>query len=77
MKEFKEADLVLEVQDLLEFDAQTRRIKVSKDIFDDFVVDTYVNIRFVDELTETQIIVHMYKMISEDNEGIVMECLEN
>jgi hypothetical protein len=50
---------------------RTGNIKVSKDIFDDFVANTYVNIHFVDDNREDRIA--QYKMISEDDEGIVME----
>ena len=68
----EEIDLVLELEDLLEFEEKTGNIKVNKDIFDDFVKDTYVNIHFVEEDTNR---IAQYKMISEDEEGIVMEYL--
>ena len=66
-------DLVLDSEELLEFDMKTGNIKVDKDIFDDFVVNTYVNIQFVDDNREDRIA--QYKMISEDDDGIVMEYL--
>ena len=64
-------DLILDSEELLEFDMRTGNIKVDKDIFDDFVANTYVNIQFVDDNREDRIA--QYKMISEDDEGIVME----
>ena len=66
-------DLILDSEELLEFDMKTGNIKVGKDIFDDFVENTYVNIQFVDDNREDRIA--QYKMISEDDEGIVMEYL--
>lgn len=66
-----EADLVLDSEELLDFDMRTGNIKVDKNIFDDFVPNTYVNIQFVDDNREDRIA--QYKMISEDDEGIVME----
>ena len=66
----EDADLVLE-SDTYELDLKTGNIKVYKDIFDDFVLNTYINISFVDDNVEDRIA--QYKMISEDDEGIVME----
>lgn len=67
----EEADLVLDSEELLDFNMRTGNIKVDKDIFDDFVPNTYVNIQFVDDNSEDRIA--QYKMISEDDEGIYME----
>ena len=67
----QQADLVLDSEELLDFDMRTGNIKVDKDIFDDFVPNTYVNIQFVDDKREDRIA--QYKMISEDDEGICME----
>lgn len=67
----EEADLVLDSEELLDFDMRTGNIKVDKDIFDDFVPNTYVNIQFVDDNREDRIA--QYKMISEDDKGICME----
>jgi hypothetical protein len=67
----EEADLVLDSEELLDFDMRTGNIKVDKDIFDDFIPNTYVNIQFVDDNREDRIA--QYKMISEDDEGIIME----
>ena len=63
-------DLYLEAEELLYFDMRTGNIKVDKSIFDDFVENTYVNICFVDDKRVVQ-----YAMVSEDDEGIVMEYL--
>lgn len=67
--EFTPPVLKLEVADLLVNDIDKGLIKVSKDIFDDFNKDTIVDIEFVDECPG---IVHNYKMVSEDEEGITM-----
>ena len=63
-------DLYLEAEDMLYVDLITGNIKVDKSIFDDFVENTYVNICFVDDKRVVQ-----YAMVSEDDEGIVMEYL--
>jgi hypothetical protein len=68
----KEADLFLEIEELLECDMKTGKIKVDKQIFDDFVPNTYINIQFVD--TDSDEILQ-YTMVSEDDEGIYMEYL--
>lgn len=68
-------DLILDSEELLELDMKTGNIKVDKDIFDDFVENTYVNIQFIDDKRQDR--VAQYKMISEDDEGIVMEYLED
>lgn len=66
----EKADLVLDAY-AYELDLKTGNIKVYKDIFDDFVPNTYINISFVDDKVEGR--VGQYKMISEDDEGIIME----
>ena len=67
------ADLVLEYSELLECDLNIGRIKVDKSIFDCFEENTYVNICFSDDKTGCGVV--SYLMISEDYEGIVMECM--
>lgn len=67
----EEADLVLEIDELLDFDEETGDIKVDIGIFDDFVKNTYVNIQFIDGDAEDTFA--QYKMVSEDDEGIYME----
>ena len=67
-------DLYLEAEELLEFDMRTGNIKVDKSIFDDFVVNTCVNICFVDDKRDGR--VSQYVMVSEDDEGIFMEWLD-
>lgn len=62
-------DLILEIEDLLEFNESTNNIKISKDIFDDFIENSYINIHFVDYDIES---IFQYKMISEDKDGIIM-----
>ena len=66
------ADICLETEELLEWDMRTGSIKVDKQLFDDFVPNTYINIQFVDTGSDE---VLQYVMISEDNEGIFMEYL--
>ena len=70
----KIADLVLEIEELLECDIKTGKIKVDKQIFDDFVPNTYINIQFVD--TDSDEILQ-YVMVAEDDEGIFMEYLRD
>ena len=67
----EEIDFTLDTEELLEFDMKTGNIKVDKELFDDFVQDTYVNIHFTDDKRPNRIA--QYKMISEDDEGIFME----
>lgn len=68
----KNIDLYLEFADLIECDMNTGKIKVDKDIFDDFVPNACINIQFVgtdcDNISE-------FVMVAEDNEGIFMELL--
>lgn len=64
--------LVLEVADLLSNDVNLDTIKVGKDIFDDFKKGTTVEIEFTDDNPG---VVQIYKMVSEDNEGITMTYL--
>lgn len=64
------ADLYLELEDLIECDMKTGKIKVDKQIFDDFVPNTYINIQFVD--TDSNEVLS-YAMVAEDDEGIYME----
>lgn len=66
--------LTLERADLLEYDAKTAKIKVSKDIFDVFEPNSYATIHFVED---DEYRVFEYSMISEDDEGIVMEYLDD
>lgn len=64
--------LVLEIADLIEFDRITGNIKVDKDIFDDFVEDSYIEIQFVEDEYD---LVNTFKMVAEDEEGIYMELM--
>ena len=66
------ADIILEMEELLECDMNVGRIKVDKGIFDDFVPNTYISILFSDcENLGTM----SFSMVSEDNKGIIMEYL--
>lgn len=67
------ADIFLEMEELLECDIKTGNIKVDKQIFDGFVPNTHINIKFVDTDSDE---VFSYVMVSEDDEGIYMEHLE-
>lgn len=66
------ADIILEMEELLECDMKIGRIKVDKSIFDDFVPNTYINIQFSDTKSEE---IMQFTMVSEDDEGIIMEYL--
>ena len=67
------SDLFLERDELIECDMKTGNIKVDKQIFDDFVPNTYINIQFVDDDDEG---IWQFVMIAEDDEGIFMEYLD-
>lgn len=66
-------DLFLEREELLECDIKTGNIKVDKQIFDDFVPNTYINIQFVEDENED---IWQFSMVAEDEEGIFMEFLD-
>ena len=68
------ADLFLEREELLECDMKTGNIKVDKQIFDDFVPNTYINIQFVD-VKDKYAGIWQFSMVAEDDEGIFMEYL--
>lgn len=63
-----EISLVLEKEDLLNYNERTHDIVVDKYIFDDFHEGKIIGIHFVDDET----IVREYEMISEDDNGIYM-----
>lgn len=62
-------DIIISSDDV-EFDEATGNIKLSKDLFDNFVPNTYLNIKFTDNNEDK---VSQYKMISEADEYIVCE----
>lgn len=66
----KEADLILEMEDLLNYNNRTHDIEVDKRIFDDFEQDKIIYIHFVEDDDSC---IREYKMISEDYEAIMME----
>ena len=66
-------DLFLEREELLECDMKTGNIKVDKQIFDDFVPNTYINIQFVEDEDDG---IWQFSMVAEDDEGIFMEYLD-
>ena len=65
--------MVLELSDLVDYDKATGNIVVSKDIFDDFVEDSYINIQFVEDDSET---IYMYRMVSENEDEVYMELMD-
>ncbi len=65
--------MVLELCDLIDYDRTTGKIVVDKGIFDDYVKNSYINIRFVEDEYN---IVNTYKMVAEDEEGIYMELVD-
>ena len=67
-----EADLILEMEDLIEYDKYTHDIKVSKSVFDDFQERKIIYIHFVEDNDDC---IREYKMTEEDYEGIYMEYL--
>lgn len=66
----EEVVLILEEDDLLERDAETNRIKVSKDILDDFEENAVISVQFVEDPDST---IKTYVMVEEDDDGITME----
>lgn len=65
-----EADLILEIADLLDYNKRTHDIEVDRNIFDDFVEDKIIYIHFVEDEDD---IIREYVMVSENRYGIVME----
>lgn len=65
--------MVFELCDLIDYDRTMGNIAVDKSIFDDFVENSYINIRFVEDDYN---IVYTYKMIAEDEEAIYMELMD-
>lgn len=65
--------MVLELCDLIDYDRTTGNIKVDKDIFDDYVENSYIVIQFVEDDND---FVYTYRMVMEDDEGIYMELME-
>lgn len=66
---FDNADIVLEIAELLDYNERTHDIEVSKYIFDDFEEDKVIYIHFVEDDDD---IIREYVMVSEDRFGIVM-----
>lgn len=65
-------DLVLEIVDLLKYDRNTSDMEVDKSIFDDFKEGKVIYVKFADDMED---LIYEYKMISEDYDGIKMDCL--
>lgn len=65
----KNADLILEISDLLSYNERSHDIKVDKSVFDDFQENTVIYIYFVEDNDDC---IREYEMISEDEEGIEM-----
>ena len=72
--ENKKDILTLEREELLEYDAETEKIKVSKDIFDAFTPNSLVRIHFIED---DALKVFEYKIVSEDEDGIVLEYIDD
>lgn len=67
---YQSYDIMLEDDDC-EIDLKTGELKVSIDVFDDFVQDSVIKVKFVEEPDVT----YEYKMISTNDEYITMEQL--
>ena len=65
--------LVLEEADLNAHNVKNGNIGVDKTIFDNFVKNAMIQIRFIDDYDENH--VHTYKMIFEDDNTIFMQYL--
>lgn len=66
---FNNADIVLEIADLLSYSKRTHDIEVDKRIFDDFEEGRIIYIHFVEDDDD---IIREYEMVSENRIGIVM-----
>ena len=64
--------MVLELCDLIDYDRTIGNITVDKDIFGDFVENSYINIQFVEDYNN---IIYTYKMVAENEEAIYMELM--
>ena len=64
--------MVLELCDLIDYSRVTGSIKVSKDIFDDYMENSCIYIKFVEDESNS---VYTYIMTMEDDEGIYMELM--
>ena len=67
---FNNADLILEIADLLSYNKYTHDIEVDKDIFDEFEEGKLIYIHFVEDEED---VIREYEMVSENRFGIVME----
>lgn len=67
-----EVDLILKRADLLKFDNNTSDMEVDKSVFDDFEKDKVIYVKFADDFED---LIYEYKMVSEDFDGIKMDCL--
>jgi hypothetical protein len=65
-----EADIILEIADLLDYNKYNHDIEVDKRIFDAFEENKLIYIHFVEDRAD---IVREYKMVFEDDEAIFME----
>lgn len=63
------ADLILSIDDLLEYKQRTHDIEVDKNIFDDFKEGKLIYIHFIEDEED---VIREYEMVSEDRFGIVM-----
>lgn len=69
----EEMIMVLELCDLIDYNRTTGNITVDKEIFDDFVENSCINVQFVEDDNN---IIYTYKMVAEDDEAIYMELME-
>ena len=65
-----EADIILEIADLLDYNKYNHDIEVDKRIFDAFEENKLIYIHFVEDRAD---IIREYKMVFEDDEAIFME----
>lgn len=66
---FNNADITLEIAELLEYNERTHDIEVDKRIFDDFEEGRTIYIHFVEDDDD---IIREYEMVSENKIGIIM-----
>lgn len=70
MSNLLKPDIILEKEELFEFDEKTGNIKIDKSIFNDYIESSVINIEFTDYNENT---VFQYKMIEETDEYIELE----
>lgn len=65
---------IFEEDDFISIDMNTGIVKVDKSVFNNFVENSYIEI-YCPDINANYIM--QFVMVSEDNEGITMECIDS